>query len=203
MTDMHSLPADEEEAAQQAALLALTAQTIALQAPPDQPETQQYWMARAMEAYRRVPDRYQQILGIGLAIEALHLQQEHDLQATLADETLSRSLLKLTCMARDAVDHIKGLDPLDVLGALCGLDGPPDARVLMAHVSTQLQLAKSLQPNAGEGEHDEGGHLRSESVSDARLTMMARELCRDYAGLLGAGASPPRSSNCSVSMTSA
>jgi hypothetical protein len=148
-------------------------------------------MTRAMEAYRRMPDRYQQLLGIGLAIEALHLQQEQDLETTLADETLSRSLLKLTCMARDAVDHVKDREPVDALGALCGLDGPPDASVLREHVWTQLQLAKSLQSGAVEGEGDEDDDLLAGSILAARLTMMSRELCRDYAGLLGAGAIAP------------
>lgn len=182
---------DEEEAVHQVVLLALTAQTNALQGPLDQPETQQYWMIREMEAYRRVPDRYQQILGIGLAIEALHLQQEQDLETTRVDEILSRSLLKLTGMARDAVDHVKGREPLDALGALCGLDGPPDASVLREHVRTQLQVAKSLQAGAGKGEGDEDDDLFAESILDARLAMMSRELCRDYAWLLGAGAIAP------------
>jgi len=55
-----------------------------------------------------VPACYPQILGIGLAIEGLHLEQEQPLEATLADETVSRSLLTLTCLAPDAVDQAKG-----------------------------------------------------------------------------------------------
>ena len=174
MTYQKPAPTDEDDAAQQAALLALAAQTIALQAPPEHPETQQYWMTKAMEAYRRVPDRYQQILGIGLAIEALHLQQEHDLQTTLADETLSRSLLKLTCLARDAVEHVKGREPLDALSALCGLDGPPDASVLMAHVRTQLQVVVSLQSSAGKGDSRDDSETLPDAGMEARLGVMAR-----------------------------
>ena len=191
MTYEEFTPADEEETARQAALFALTAKTLALQTPLKQSEAQQPWMTRAVDADRRVPDRYQQILGIDLAIEALFLQQEQDLDVAFADDALNRSLVKLTWMARDAVDHVKGRGPVDALNALCGLDGPPDASVLMAHVSTQLLLAKAAQTGASGRECEEDDDRLADSILEARLSVMARELCCDYAGLLGAGAITP------------
>lgn len=111
---------DEKQAAQQAGLFALAAQTIAPQALPDQPEMQQYRIARAMPAWRCVQDRYQEILGIRLAIEVLYLQHKHGLQTIPGDETLGKPLLKPTCLARDAVDYVRGRDTVDALQALSG-----------------------------------------------------------------------------------
>jgi hypothetical protein len=107
MTDHYSTTANEEKAAQQAAFLRIDCLIDRLAGPPEHPKTQQHWMTRAMDAYstflldiRRSWHRPGDRGG--------HLEQEQPLEATLAEEILSRSLLTLTCLAPDAVDQAKG-----------------------------------------------------------------------------------------------
>lgn len=171
---------------QRATCLARAAYAIVLQAEQgDGAMVQHAWLTKAIEAYRRVPSRYREQLGVEAAIEDVRRKRETAGHAALGEMvSIQGPRVDVSDLVQSAVNHVKGRAPLEALLAFCGLDSPPDVDQLAATAAASLQATPLSSMIAGTVMSDDGRlveHVGPGQGWEAQVNARARALFREHA----------------------